>query len=154
MHFVAFKLCDKYTVRSICSAAVFKFDKLRCKVVGVGWKRSTVRVCDSPSYLRKTCGWLACDSKAPTDTTSDTLDCLHITSKLRSNIFFLNPALDACQQKGQTAVFTLFQIVLFCLKWVGSLYFFQNRLNPSVPRVFIRESTWGQQKNYTFYWIV
>lgn len=67
-------------------------------------------------------GWLACDNEAPTDATSDTLDCLHITSKLRfKNV--LNPALEACQQMRQTTVFTLFQIVLFCLKWVGSFFF-------------------------------
>lgn len=73
----------------------------------VGWKkRSTVRVCDSPLPVKD--GWLACDSVAPSDAASDTPDCLHITSKLRFNVcFFLNPTLEACQQKQQTTVFSI-----------------------------------------------
>lgn len=49
----------------------------------------------------------------------------HIQAEVQH--FFLSPALDACQQKRQTAVLTIFQIVLFCLKWVGSLYFFSKQ---------------------------
>lgn len=135
-------------IHSVYSAAVWcflKFNKLRCKMLRVGWKRRSVRVCDSSSYLWKQ------------DGLHETAPVIHqtvCTSHLswRSNLKKKNPALDACEQKGQTTVFTLFQIVLFCRNGLGDFWvFFQNRLlNPSVPRVIIRESTRRQQKNYTY----
>lgn len=140
-------------IHSVYSAAVWcflKFNKLRCEMLRVGWKRSTVRVCDSSSYLWKQDGLHETAHLQMPPVMHQTV--LHITPKLTFKFKKNKSSSWSMSTKGTNNNFYLISNSFVLSKWVGFfLFFFQNRLlNPSVPRVITRESTRRQQKNYTY----
>lgn len=110
--------------RLVCSAAAWcflKFDKPRCKMLGVGWKRSTVRVCDSPSYLWKMDGLHVTTKHIPMPPVIHWTAC---TSHPSWGSKFFKSSSWSMSTKGTNNSFyaILNRFFFFSLKWVGSFF--------------------------------